>query len=167
MTPPWYRKAMYYVGQKEVPGKGSNPVVLGFFKRIFFPVSDDAVPWCAAFVGSCLEECGIKSTRKPAALSYSTYGEKLPWPTLGAIGYKERRNSAGKLVGGHVFFIAGETADGHIMALGGNQNDEVCVEPINRSVILGYRWPPGSPLPSASELPQYPAVGKTTLVKES
>lgn len=167
MTPIWFRIAMKYANIKEVLGPKSNPTILDWFKRIRFSVSDDATPWCAAFVGACLEEAGIKSTRAPAALSYRTWGQALPWATLGAVAMKERRNSAGKLVGGHVFFVAGVREDGMIMGYGGNQDDQVSVAPYHPSVILGYRWPPGLPLPSASELPRYRVVGKATLVKES
>jgi hypothetical protein len=52
---------------------------------------------------------------------------------------------------GHVFFYAGENDRG-ILALGGNQSDQVCrqYEPHNR--IVGYFWPRSVPRPLVGKI---------------
>lgn len=151
MKPPWLKVATELIGQKEVKGKLHNPIILRMWDRIRVGVTDDETPWCAAGVGYCLEESGIRSTRSGWALSYEKYGEACD-PSLGAIAYMKRYNSAGKLIGGHVAFAVGQSQDGSIMLLGFNQSDSVSVARFPKSRILGYRWPPSDarrePLPS-------------------
>jgi hypothetical protein len=48
-----------------------------------------------------------------------------------------------------VFFVAGFDAT-FVYALGGNQNDCVCVTKIPRNAVIAYRWPPGEALPGKS-----------------
>lgn len=148
----WLRIAKRYFGEKEIKGTRHNPLIVNFFKNIRAPFSDDETPWCAAFVGSCLEEAHIKSTRSAAALSYRNYGYKIHHPRLGAIAYKTRRNSVGKIVGGHVFFVVGKTKSGNIVGLGGNQNDSVSLASFDPRVIEGYCVPNGYVLPLAMPL---------------
>ena len=151
---PWYNKAITYIGLREIVGIKHAPLIVRMWARIHMAgIKDDETPWCAAFVGSCLEEAGIQSSRSAAALSYSKFGKLLGYPVQGAIAYKNRYNSAGKIIGGHVFFVAGQNEKGQIMGLGGNQNDQVCIAPFNKSVILGYRWPNGYPVPARVTLP--------------
>ena len=151
---PWFDIAQKYLGLKEIKGSKHAPLVVKMWSRIKLAgIKDDETPWCAAFVGSCLEEVNIKSSRSAAALSYEKFGQSVGYPVLGAIAYKKRYNSAGKVIGGHVGFVAGQNSKGQIMLLGGNQNDQVCIAPFNKSVILGYRWPNGYPVPARVTLP--------------
>lgn len=146
--PLWLRVASAYIGQTEQAGSKHNPLVVKMFALIRMSgIKDDETPWCAAFVGSCLEEAGIKSSRSAAALSYLDYGQKLAAPVLGSIAVKRRYNSSGKVIGGHVFFVAGRTTDGRILGLGGNQNNRVGIDPFDPSGIVGYRYPLGLPIP--------------------
>lgn len=146
--PLWLRVANSYIGLTEVAGTRHNPLIVKMWMLIRMSgIKDDETPWCAGFVGSCLEEAGIKSSRSAAALSYLDYGQKLTAPVLGAIAVKKRRNSAGKVIGGHVFFVAGRTSDGRILGLGGNQNNRVGIDPFDPSGIVAYRYPLGLPIP--------------------
>jgi hypothetical protein len=52
---------------------------------------------------------------------------------------------------GHVFFYVGENARG-ILALGGNQSDQVCRQYEPRNRIVGYWWPKSVPLPKAGSV---------------
>lgn len=150
----WYAIAYRYRGLKEEHGTKNNPQVVLMWKNVHMPwIRDDATPWCAAFVGSCLEECGITSSRSAAALSYRNWGEKLDHPVKGAIAYMERRDATGHLVGGHVGFVAGVDTRGNILLLGGNQGDMVDIKAFPKKRILGYRWPPGVPV--LNVLPTY------------
>lgn len=141
---PWIAEARKYIGLKEFPGSANNPVILRWFDAIrsgWF--KEDSVPWCAAFVGGCLEAVGIKSTRSAAALSYSAYGVKVLTPVYGCIATKLRFNAAGKQVGGHVGFIVGRTPKGDLLCLGGNQGDAVSIATYPRTAFRDYRMPPG------------------------
>lgn len=165
--PAWLEVAFSYLGLSEVHGTKHNPLIVKMFQRIKLSgIKDDETAWCAAFVGSCLEECGIRSTRSAAALSYADYGQKLVYPVEGSIGYKRRFNSAGKVIGGHVFFVAGQDQLGRIMALGGNQGDKVSLAPYEKTGIVGYRYP-ALQFASASALPVIASDGKILNVKES
>lgn len=151
---PWFDKAKEYIGMKEIAGIKHAPFIIRMWARIKMSgIKDDETPWCAAFVGSCLEEVGIQSTRTGWALDYAKYGQKLDYPVQGAIAYKRRVNSAGKVIGGHVAFVAGQDEMGRIMLLGGNQGNKVGIDPFGISGILGYRWPNGYPLPTRAPLP--------------
>ena len=163
---PWFDAAQKYLGLKEIKGSKHAPLIVQMWARIKLAgIKDDETPWCAAFVGSCLEEVGIQSSRSAAALSYAKFGKSLGYPVQGAIAYKNRYNSAGKIIGGHVFFVAGQNEKGQIMGLGGNQNEQVCIAPFNKSVIIGYRWPNGYPVPARVTLPL--VSGGTNAVSEA
>ena len=138
--PPWLRVARGYIGQHEIAGTKHNPAILRMWTRIRAPFTDDETPWCAAFVGSCLEETGIRSTRSAGALSYLQYGDRLEAPALGCIAVKQRYNAAGKLVGGHVTFVVGRDKSGNLWCLGGNQNDAVSISAYMPGVFRAFRW---------------------------
>lgn len=139
----WYNIAKGYVGVHEEKGTKHNPLVVSMWKNSHIPwIRDDETPWCAAFVGSCLEEAGLVSSRSAAALSYKEWGIPLNQPFEGAVAFMERK-SGKRVVGGHVAFVAGVTQDGMIMLLGGNQGDSVSIKAFNPNRILGYRWPAG------------------------
>ncbi len=164
--PVWYKAAKKYIGLREIVGIKHQPLVVRMWARIKMAgIKDDETPWCAAFVGSCLEECEIRSTRSGWALDYAKFGQKLDFPAVGAIAYKKRVNSAGKIIGGHVAFVAGKNSKGQLMLLGGNQGNKVGIDPFAQSGILGYRWPNGYPLPPRAELPL--VTGGTTAVTEA
>jgi uncharacterized protein (TIGR02594 family) len=140
--PKWITRARTYIGLKEGSGEKDNPKVVAIYAKAGHPeVRRDAVPWCAAFVGAVLAECGIKPTGTLWALDYAKWGQKLKGPAVGAIATKRR-----KPAGGHVFFVVGYDAT-HVSALGGNQGDAVCIQRIPRALIHSYSWPVGEPLP--------------------
>jgi len=165
--PLWMIYARGYLGISEVKGTQHNPLIVNMFKRIQLPMyRDDETSWCAAFVGSCLEEAGIQSSRSARALSYEKWGIGLPYPAVGAIAYKTRKNSSGSVIGGHVTFVYGETPNGQLLCIGGNQGDCVGIDKYERSDIVGYRWPTKVPLPSR-ELPILTDSGKLIAVNEA
>ena len=138
--PKWLEIARTYEGTREVVGKGSNPRIMQMAKnfkgwvRSFF--TDDDIPWCALFVGSCLVEAGHPSTNSLAARSYETYGIALSEPRLGCIAVFVRKG------GGHVGFYLGERkSDGAIRVYGGNQNNSVNATWIAADRLSAYRWP--------------------------
>ena len=135
--PIWYREAETYRGIREGRGAKNNPQVLAFYKKAYNAgIKADSVPWCAAFVGACLEDSGYRSTRSLLARSYLNWGKKCK-PKRGAIVVFKRGNSSWQ---GHVGFVERVTRT-HVYCLGGNQRDAVNVSRYPRSKVLGFRWP--------------------------
>lgn len=148
MTEPiWLTVAMSYRGIREIPGPQHHPKILEWWRRIKRGgIKDDETPWCAAFVGGCLEEAGLRSSRFESARSYLSWGIPLREPVPGCIVVFER------VGGGHVGFATARAADGRLMILGGNQSNQVSIAPFeaHRVVKGGYRWPEAVPVPNES-----------------
>lgn len=145
--PAWIVEARKHIGLKEEPGAGNNPTIVKWWKDIKRGgITQDSVPWCAAFVGSCLERVGIESTRYESAKSYLNWGRPIPEAVYGCIAVFNRDG------GGHVGYPVGIDAQGRLMVIGGNQNDSVSIAPFNVDRVAGYRWPTGVPI-STEPLP--------------
>jgi uncharacterized protein (TIGR02594 family) len=118
--------------------KGSNPKVVAYYRDAGFPdVKDDAVAWCAAFVGAMLARSGVKPSGALTARSYLKWGVPVDvqdW-RQGDIGVIPRGNSTWQ---GHVFFID-RIEGGRVYALGGNQRDAVNITSYPVSALLGIR----------------------------
>lgn len=153
---PWFLYAIKYVGMKEVSGIQSNPQIVEWWKEIHASYTDDSVPWCAAFVGGCLEEADIVSTRSATARSYETYGVELAGPAVGAIAVFWRDSLASGH--GHVGFVAGRDESGNLIILSGNKGDSVCYALFTEERLLGYRWPDGYDLPDESSIEELPLL---------
>lgn len=142
MLIPWLDEARKHLGTREIPGEKHHPKILQWWRAIKRGgIKSDEVPWCAAFVGGCLEEVGIVSSRYESAKSYLAWGQELAAPVYGCIVVFERSG------GGHVGFVVGEEASGRLMVLGGNQRDMVSIAPFDRARASAYRWPSAVPLP--------------------
>ena len=136
MTP--FDIARSYIGLSEGPGPADNPVILEMYASVGHDwVEHDSVAWCAAFVGHCLEQAGIRSTRKLTARSYLDWG--VPVKTAdaqqGDIGVIPRGRSSWQ---GHVFFI-NRMEGAWVWGLGGNQSDAVNIKRYPVSKLLGVR----------------------------
>jgi len=138
MQPKWMDHAWERFGVREHPGRRFNPVIEAAFDAVGHGyVRDDAVPWCAAFVGGCLEEAGQTSTRSLRARSYLKWGQETETARYGAVAVLSRGNNP---AAGHVGFVVGELDD-RLFLLGGNQSDAVTVAPFPRSRVLSLRLP--------------------------
>lgn len=136
LAPPWLCEAYRHIGTREVPGPQHEFKILQWWKAIKRGgIKDDETPWCAAFVGGCLEEAGITSTRFESARSYEAWGHPLAEPAVGCIVVFSR------VGGGHVGFVVGQDATGNLLVLGGNQGNAVNVRAFPRSRATAYRWP--------------------------
>lgn len=141
MIPRWLVLARTQIGEAEIMGKVNNPKIEEWWRAIKRGgIKDDETPWCAAFVGAMLEYEGIKSTRFESAKSYLSWGTELKTPCLGCVVIFDRDG------GGHVGFVVGESANGDLLVLGGNQGDCVSVKAFKRKNALSYRWPLNEPL---------------------
>lgn len=143
--PAWARIAAGEIGIQETAGAASNPHVLAYYADAGHPgVAEDAIAWCAAFVGACLERAGVASTKSLLARSYLDWGQPLALARLGAIAVLSR---GGNPAFGHVGFLIGEAAD-RLFLLGGNQSNQVSIEAFPRARLLGLRWPADVALPA-------------------
>jgi uncharacterized protein (TIGR02594 family) len=146
--PAWLTHAWTDLGVREDTSATSNPHVVAYYAAVGHPeIRDDAVAWCAAFLGACLERAGHRSTRSLLARSYLAWGEPINEPRLGAIAVLSRGSDPAL---GHVGFVAGAT-DEHMILLSGNQSDQVTVSAFPLERVLGLRWPTATqPSPSVS-----------------
>lgn len=145
--PVWLSEARKHIGTREIKGAANEPKILQWWKSIKRGgIKDDETPWCAAFVGGCLEAVGIISSRYESAKSYLLWGQQLSAPCVGCIVVFSREG------GGHVGFVVGKDGSGRLLVLGGNQGDAVNIKAFDTSRVSDYRWPVAVPVP-ASGLP--------------
>lgn len=137
MIPKWLTIAEGELGVSEIHGALNNPRIVDYHKTTTLKASTDEVPWCASFVGWCLEAAGITPTHSAAARSYMNWGKELLKPEFGCIAVLRRGPSHSS---GHVGFYVGE-ADDHVKILSGNQGDKVSIANFSKDKILSYRWP--------------------------
>ncbi|MDI7924614.1 NlpC/P60 family protein [Ferirhizobium litorale] len=155
--PRWLTLARRYSGLKEIKGKNHAPEILDMWRVLGLPYRDDETAWCAAFVGFCLENAGITSTRSASARSYEKWGVRISEPKVGAVVTFWRGNPNGW--SGHVGFIVGRDQAGNLMVLGGNQSDQVNIRPFDCGRVTGFFWPKGEALPDGS-MPSLASDGK-------
>lgn len=159
--PVWLDRARTYIGLKEVPGAGNNPIIIRWWEALKTAFRQDSVPWCGAFVGGVLAECGMPVAKNGAsARAWLNHGVPLDRPAVGAIVIFWRGKPSGW--SGHVGFIVGYDRHGNLMVLGGNQGDQVNIKPFARNRVLGYRWPGVAPLPSRYNLPMLSSDGRVS-----
>ncbi|ETD86336.1 NlpC/P60 family protein [Rhodobacter capsulatus] len=104
-----------------------------------------AVPWCGAFVASCLRAAlpGVILPDTPlAARAWGRFGDPVA-PVFGAVLVFWRGAPSGWQ--GHVGFYRGEDASAYHV-LGGNQSDAVTITRIAKTRLLAARWPTGVPV---------------------
>ena len=148
MTPIWLARAYQFNGLKEYPGAPTQPVIAGWLKRLKAWWADDETPWCGTFVAAVMDTCAIPIPKAwYRAKGWLDWGTQLPMPSVGCVVVFDRKG------GGHVAIVAGKSADGRLVCIGGNQGNAVSVAPFDRSRVLGYRWPPGEPIPAVASLP--------------
>ncbi len=156
-APPWLVRMNSILGLYEFPGGRDNPAILAMAKacggQIAKTYKHDAIPWCALTVNYCLISAGFPGDDSLWALDFAKYGRKLTGPAVGAIASQSRAG------GGHVYLVVGRTANGLIVARGGNQSDMVCDTTFPASdPTRTYTWPIGYPLPTNPAFVNLPIV---------
>lgn len=107
-----------------------------YFKKYGgWPYNVATTPWCAAFANAILIEAGYKGTGSFMARSFLNWGKAVSSPRKGDIVVFSR----GKPPSGHVAFYMKDYGRDHILVLGGNQRDKVCIQSYPKSRVLGYR----------------------------
>lgn len=132
MTP--YEIAKGEIGVKELRG-GENPRILEYHDCTDLDACEDEIAWCSAFMNWCQWHAGNEITRSAAARSWLKWGKPLDKPVEGCVVvFKRPPNPAS----GHVAFFVRESG-GMVLALGGNQGDQVKESWFHGSDVLGYR----------------------------
>ena len=153
--PLWLIEAQRHIGVKEIKGAKHNSFILVWLKSLKAWWSDDETPWCGVFVAHCIKksQCPLPKYWMRAK-GWLDWGQELSEPCVGCIVVFEREG------GGHVGFVVGKNAQGHLMVLGGNQGDAVKVSPFETSRVVGYRWPSQYAKPVDFRLPLLSSDGK-------
>lgn len=156
MEYPWIEEAKKHIGLKEIPGPKHNPVILGWLDAMKAPSwleRSDETAWCGLMTAYCMKQSGVAvPTYWMRALAWSEWGVKLSKPIDGCVVVFKRTG------GGHVGFVMGETKDGYLSVLGGNQGNAVTIAKFDKSRVVGYYWPKEFPVP---------ANGKISIVSSS
>lgn len=126
------------LGQREIKGKEDNPRIREYHSITSAGEAADEVPWCASFVGWCLEKSGIRSTRSKAASSYITWGQPCDLEP-GAIVVFGKSDPDAKGTG-HVAFLIGVDGE-NVLVLGGNQGNAVTKAWRKKANIAACRAP--------------------------
>lgn len=139
---PWMTEARKHLGQKEVPGLGSNQWILSLWDSIPWiwstvsRVDDSVLPWCGAFIRFCLMSSNIKPPKHwYRARAYIDFGTKLDRPAVGAIAVIKKGSQY------HVGFVSGKNNNGDILLIGGNQSDSVKNSAFKKGSVVYYGWP--------------------------
>lgn len=111
-TPPWLAEARSWVGKNEV----DNREELEAYLKINPDGNRGGLPWCAAFMNSVLNACGIAGTGNNMARSFKDWGEDVQEADgVIAVFYNDSDTR------GH----AGIICENGERLLGGNQGDSV------------------------------------------
>jgi uncharacterized protein (TIGR02594 family) len=140
--------AQRFVGLKEVDGKVANPQILAMLQLDGDWPKDDAVPWCSAFVNYVCWLLRLPRSKSLLARSWLAVGRAVELvdavPGFDVV-VLSRADSP---LCGHVGFFAGggRPPDGSnirpvspLALLGGNQANQVCVEPFDVTRVVGVR----------------------------
>jgi uncharacterized protein (TIGR02594 family) len=136
--------AQRFIGVKEAPGIGNNPIVQTMLALDAPEDYADAVPWCSAFVNFIAWMLRLPRSKSLRARSWLLVGRPVPLREA-TIGFDVVIFNRGGIHDpdviaspGHVGFFAGIEQD-KIVVLGGNQSDSVSLARYNVSDVLGVR----------------------------
>jgi uncharacterized protein (TIGR02594 family) len=147
LSMPWFIEAQRAIGVREDTSPASNPLIIGWARRLRIDYAKDEISWCGLFVAHCIG-LTLPGEVLPAnplgARSWGNLGIACA-PQPGAVMTFWRESRAGWK--GHVGFYVGEDASAYHI-LGGNQGDAVNVKRFARDRFLAARWPKSAPSPA-------------------
>lgn len=146
--PPWMATAKALLGVREVPGGMTAPAITRMLAGLKAWWRDDETAWCGTFAAHCMQDAGLDIPREwYRAKAWADWGRNVqpvgvPVVYYGATVVRERKG------GGHVHFYVAPVRDrpGMYWALGGNQDNQVCVRAYSWDGVVAVRWPKDYPL---------------------
>lgn len=157
--PLWVEAGVKLIGTREGAGPRDNATIINWAEEeggdIAAEYTHDSIPWCALFANHILTHVGLKGTETLWALDFAGNwpSVRLPGPAVGAFAPMLRNG------GGHIICIVGRDQNGRIMGLGGNQSDQVSIEPFPVSRLnKGFWWPLDVPRPPLTGIEHLPLV---------
>ena len=92
--------------------------------------------WCARFMNMVLQRSGHQGTCSDMARSFSSYGQRISGPQVGAIAVMSRGRR-----GGHVGVVSGIDPSGNPIIVSGNHGNRVAEATYSRGRIYAYVMP--------------------------
>lgn len=139
-APTPYELARRHIGEKEIPGKKNNPLIVRWLRIAASWVSDDETAWCSAFVNAMAQESGYESSGKLNARSWLDCGAEIHAAVVRpgdvAVFWRVSKTSWQGHVG---FVVSRDAATKSLKVLGGNQADAVTIATYSESQLLGFR----------------------------
>jgi len=132
-SPP-VQTAFKYIGLSETANRRELSQLTG--------VDPVRTEWCAAYVNGVLAERGVVGTNSNLARSFLDWGDTIEPHNvdIGDLVIFERGDEGWQ---GHVGFYIGKINNtGEFLILGGNQSNEVSVQPYSTAKLLGVRRTP-------------------------
>lgn len=128
-------EARRLIGVKEIPGPKHNKEIMAWADEVEVDYNDDETPWCGLFVAVVMKRAAKPVVKGPLwARGWLNWGNVVKGdPVLGDLLVFDR--GKGK---GHVGFYVGEDKTAYHV-LGGNQGNEVSIDRIEKSRLLGVR----------------------------
>ncbi len=134
--PPWMALARKELGVYEIPGPKDHPRIVWYHGATAAGEAPDEVAWCSSFLCRMFQEAGIAHPRSKSSHAWKTWGVPIQIAAVGAVAVFDYGNGKG-----HVTLVAGKTAAGLIVGLGGNQGQRVKMSAYGPQHLVGYRWP--------------------------
>ena len=129
--------ALSQYGIKEIQGpERNNPEIMKYFEGLGDWVKTDETAWCSAYCNWVAIEAGRKFSGELHARSWLNVGEAIFNPKIGDVVVLWR--VAKEDWRGHVGFFIREDEQ-HFWILGGNQSNQVCIKPYDKTRLLGFR----------------------------
>jgi uncharacterized protein (TIGR02594 family) len=117
-------------------GFGSSNVVAEARRYIGSNPTGRSRLWCARFMNMVLQRSGHQGTGSDMARSFSSYGQRISGPQVGAIAVMSRGRR-----GGHVGVVSGIDPNGNPIIVSGNHGRRVAESVYSRGRIYAYVMP--------------------------
>lgn len=146
-----YSMAETYLGESEIPGRMSNPMIMAMLTQDTDWPHSDEVPWCSAFLNLVCKRLGLPRSKSLRARSWLRVGRviRLEEAVRGfdVVILSRGQNAPGPEVidaPGHAgwfssFVPTRNPAPTRHELLGGNQNDSVSIKRYPNNRVLGVR----------------------------
>lgn len=150
VAPPWHQELLRRKGLHESRDRSS---LMAWLRSDGRTLGDPArLPWCGDAIETAIA-LTLPTEPLPSnpylARNWLKFGVPLGRPALGAVMVFWRGSKTG--TSGHVGLYTGEDAQAYHV-LGGNQSNAITIARLDKSRLLGFRWPARFPLPKSGKV---------------